>query len=308
MAPINTSKCPSAKTITLDNAGPGFRVLPSEAWAVATATNAYNNGSLLTTAAAANARWTPLLPRAGAYQVYAWWGGTNATLDSNATYVVRHAGGLTTNVVNQNTNAGRWTQLGTFDFAADRQEYVDLRPSGLGGAITLADAVQFVNQEAFNLSRALTLEAWVKADVLNRPWQAMITKGHAWGLLCYSNSLVFRTHDDSGRYDLITAAPVQTNRWYHVAATYDGSRKILYVDGAVAASAMDRPRCRRTRIPCGWAATRKAPAASITEASWKMSASGPPRARWPISRRARPITCAAAKRAWWGTGALTTPV
>ena len=103
------------ETIILDNAGPGFRTAPSGAWSEAGATNPHKENSLQTTSAAATAQWTPLLPRAGTYRVYAWWGSASGSPDTKAAYVVKHASGLATNVVNQNTNSGRWTLLSRRD-------------------------------------------------------------------------------------------------------------------------------------------------------------------------------------------------
>jgi len=228
---------PLGETITMDDQGPRFVTAPSGVWTATSATNAFQGTSFQTSDSQATARWTPQLPRAGAYKVYAWWGGTPATLDPAAQYLVKYAGGLFTNVVNQQMNGGQWTLLGTFDFQANHEEFVTLRPSGTGVAV--ADAIRFVNEQAFDLSQSLTLEAWVKVTAFDRPVQAIITKGDAWGLTCYSNLVVFRTRDNTGvTHDLATSQPWVTNHWYHLAATFDGRQKIIYVEGTVAASAL----------------------------------------------------------------------
>jgi hypothetical protein len=231
---------PLGESVVLDDRGPQFLALPDTAWLAAFATNAWQGNSLRTTNPAATARWTPRLPRAGTYKVYAWWGGTNVLLDVAAQYVVKSAAGLSTNVVNQNSSAGQWALLGTFDFQADREEFVELRRTSSGDSQTLADAVRFVNDQAFDFRQALTLEAWVKrVGIPTDAWESIITKGDAWGLLCYSNYLCFRTRDavTLQDYDLFGAQPLGTSVWHHVAATYDGVSKRLYVDGSVAATA-----------------------------------------------------------------------
>lgn len=71
------------------------------------------------------ARWTPLLPRLGRYEVFAYVPSvSNAT--QKALYYVKHEGDVTTVSVDQRKNAGRWASLGTYGFNADGTEFVHL--------------------------------------------------------------------------------------------------------------------------------------------------------------------------------------
>ncbi len=235
---------PLGETIAMDNLGPRFAVSPAAAWTEAGGTHAYQGSCLETTEAGAQARWRPRLPRAGQYDVYAWWGrivreGANVPLDRTARYTVKHADGLATVVVDQNARPGQWVLLGSYAFAADGEESVSVQRASVGTAPTVADAVQFVTAGAFDLTQTLTIEAWIKIAAFDRKWQAVVTKGNAWGLTRYDDTdrLTFRTHDGATAHDLISGQALETNRWYHVAGVCDGSRKLLYVDGAVSASA-----------------------------------------------------------------------
>lgn len=235
---------PLGEQLALDDAGPGFYVAPAVAWSASPVTNAFRGQARQTTNVDARATWIPRLPRAGSFHVYAWWGnrlsnGTQASLDPAAQYVVKHADGATTNMVNQNTAAGQWTYLGTFDFLADRSEFVRLEPGPAGSAPTVADAIQFISVETFNVSRALTIEAWVNVAAFDQKSQAVVTKGEAWGLMRHNDTdqLTFRTFDGTFFHDVVSTQSFATGRWYHVAAVFDGARKTLYVDGVVSATA-----------------------------------------------------------------------
>ncbi len=58
--------------------------------------------------------WTPHLPSAGTYEVFAYIPSINAT--ANARYRIYYAGGNQTVVINQNNYSNQWVSLGTFPF------------------------------------------------------------------------------------------------------------------------------------------------------------------------------------------------
>jgi hypothetical protein len=58
------------------------------------------------------ATWTPYIPAAGNYNVYAWWSAYSARA-SNAPYTINYDGGSETVRVSQKVNGGQWNQLGT---------------------------------------------------------------------------------------------------------------------------------------------------------------------------------------------------
>jgi len=86
------------------------------------------------------AMWTPDLPEAGHYRVYVSYApGVDRT--DRARYTVRHAGGETTFLVNQQMGAGTWVPLGVFQFEAGQAGSVALVSNGPG--TISADAVRF---------------------------------------------------------------------------------------------------------------------------------------------------------------------
>jgi hypothetical protein len=73
------------------------------------------------------ATWTPTIPQAGAYKVYAWWQ-SRANRASNAPYTINYDGGSETVRVDQRYDSDQWNYLGTWQFAA-----------GTSGSITVSD-------------------------------------------------------------------------------------------------------------------------------------------------------------------------
>jgi hypothetical protein len=90
-------------------------------------------------------RFTPTLPTAGTYNVYAWW----AAYSNRATAVpitVTHAGGTAAPFyANQQQNGGAWNLVGSYTFNAGTGGYVEISNTGTSGYV-IADAVKFVKQ------------------------------------------------------------------------------------------------------------------------------------------------------------------
>ena len=86
------------------------------------------------------ASWTPDLPEGGAYAVHVSYA-PGPDRPQAARYVVQHAGGRETVLVNQQMGAGTWVYLGTWEFAAGTAGAVSLEAGGEGRAS--ADAVRF---------------------------------------------------------------------------------------------------------------------------------------------------------------------
>jgi len=89
--------------------------------------------------------WTPTIPAADSYQVYARWPASSANTAS-ATYTVIHGGGTTTVTLNQKQNGGTWVSLGSYGFAPSSGHKVSLAASAAGA--TIADAVLLVGAAA----------------------------------------------------------------------------------------------------------------------------------------------------------------
>jgi hypothetical protein len=88
------------------------------------------------------ARYTPRLPKAGLYEVFAWWNSRGTRFDA-VPYVVNHAGGSETVAVDQNKQGGRWVSLGRYRFDPDGAS-VELKADRFPHYV-VAEAVRFVH-------------------------------------------------------------------------------------------------------------------------------------------------------------------
>jgi hypothetical protein len=91
---------------------PGFPRTGS-GWTESGANDEYEGSSYYSYDEGDTATWTPDLPVAGTYNVYAWWCYYN-TRDTNALYTVNYSGGSVDIRVNQQQNAGQWILLGNY--------------------------------------------------------------------------------------------------------------------------------------------------------------------------------------------------
>lgn len=92
------------------------------------------------------------------------------------------------------------------------------------------------SESAFDFTRALSVEAWIKVPAWTHPWQAIVTKGDtSWRLSRYSeqSQVSFDTSSAAGAHSLPSLRPLNDNEWHHLVATYDGFVKCLYVDGSL---------------------------------------------------------------------------
>ena len=95
---------------------------------------AQGSGSMYTT-------FTPDIPTAGSYNVYAWWPTCSGYRASNVPFTIYYNGGNRTIPVDQRSNGGQWNLLGTFDFAVGASGYVKLTNNA--DNYVVADAVKF---------------------------------------------------------------------------------------------------------------------------------------------------------------------
>lgn len=91
----------------------------------------------------AKARYTPNIPQAGFYPVYAWaLFGSNRT---SQTYRVNHSGGATEVKVDHRRVGKGWVYLGTYHFNAGTAGNVEISNKASGGSVVIADAIRFGN-------------------------------------------------------------------------------------------------------------------------------------------------------------------
>ena len=99
------------------------------------------------------------------------------------------------------------------------------------------DIVYAPDQPDFIFDQGLTIAAWVKANSLNGT-QSIVRKRFAgtssFTLAIDDKKLSFVVRLTNGKLVGVTAA-IKADRLIHVAATYDGQRAQLYIDGALAA-------------------------------------------------------------------------
>ena len=140
--------------------------------------------------------------------------------------------------------------------------------------VTVADSA------SLDLTTEMTLEAWVKPlDGSSTGWRCVLNKEQTGDIvyaLCPSSDTgvpVVAISRGAGQPEDVAkgTAALTAGAWSHLAATYDGTSLLLYVNGALAATAAPPGRCRPRRARCGWAATPSgestSPASSTTCAS-----------------------------------------
>ncbi|MCH5373657.1 MAG: hypothetical protein JJ992_06745, partial [Planctomycetes bacterium] len=123
------------------------------------------------------------------------------------------------------------------------------KPAGgkIGGAIALdgdGDFIDIRGESDFDFMGGVTVAAWINANQLDRPWQAIVTKGdNTWRIQRNNeeSTLEFACTglDIPGGNDygsLYGNKAISLGEWHHIAGVYDGKRMAVYVDGALDAS------------------------------------------------------------------------
>jgi len=165
-------------------------------------------------AAPSTATWTPVVPTAKAYHVYARWT-AHPNRATDAKYTVTHAGGETTVTINQEVNNGAWVQLGTFNLAPASGHKVSLTDQANGYVI--ADAIRLIGTDEPQANSAtwspnLTGEHQVYAKWTanpNRATNATYTVTHAGG----STPIAVNQQANGGQFNLLgtfTLSPAST--------------------------------------------------------------------------------------------------
>ena len=114
----------------------------------------------------------------------------------------------------------------------------------IGGAIKLdgdGDYVDCGNSNMFDITQQITLAVWVQPDpqfAYPPVWAGIIIKGgpnlDTFGFyydVRGGGQLGFKTTGTSPPWIPIGAPALFDDDWHHVAAVYDGTRKIVYLDG-----------------------------------------------------------------------------
>jgi tetratricopeptide (TPR) repeat protein len=135
------------------------------------------------------------------------------------------------------------------DHAATVEGNPEWQPSAgkIGGAIALSgngDFLDVADEASFDCIGAVTLAVWIKADALDKPWQAIVTKGdHAYRLQRNNETDTvefactgLHVANENQYGSLFGSEEITLNEWRHVAGVYDGQKMYIYMDGVLDAS------------------------------------------------------------------------
>jgi hypothetical protein len=123
------------------------------------------------------------------------------------------------------------------------------RPTGgkIGGALELDGDGDYVNLgkgSDFDLTKQITVAAWIKVNRFDKEWQSIVTKGDsAWRLqrVRETDSLEFAcsglTVPGTQWGGIYGKMNVNDGHWHQAAGVYDGKKLSLYVDGRLDVSA-----------------------------------------------------------------------
>ena len=105
------------------------------------------------------------------------------------------------------------------------------------------DAVSIANHTSLQLGNSLSLAFWVRKTAEPTGWTRLVGKG-SWTYRNYcvweepgaAKRLLFQflAADGTTWMNCYSAVNLETDRWYHVACTYDGTTAIIHINGAVA--------------------------------------------------------------------------
>jgi len=122
------------------------------------------------------------------------------------------------------------------------------------GALEFDGAGDFVNcgsSPDYEIPVNITVACWIKVDVFDKTWQAIITTSD-------SSWRVHRSGDTNNiawgttgvePLDLTGTTDVSTGDWFHVAAVYNGSQKLLYINGELDASSNSTGNITASTVP-----------------------------------------------------------
>ncbi|MDD5340339.1 MAG: right-handed parallel beta-helix repeat-containing protein [Candidatus ainarchaeum sp.] len=99
--------------------------------------------------------------------------------------------------------------------------------------------LNYGNNSRYRFTGPFTITGWIKVNTFNTAWQALITKGDgSWRIHRYNagNTLAFGTTGLSS-VDVAGTKNVNDGQWHFFAAVYNGTYKILYIDGVLDAAA-----------------------------------------------------------------------
>lgn len=144
-APVESGHDRSAASAMVDNGDAGYAETGTWGYEVTNGRQvAFGAQDKVVRASGATAAWTPTLPSAGSYEVYAWNPNLLDTGHTAARYTVQHDGGSTDVVLDQTTAGQQWVSLGAYSMTPGAGQRVSVVGDAAGEGILRADAVKFV--------------------------------------------------------------------------------------------------------------------------------------------------------------------
>jgi len=110
-------------------------------------------------------------------------------------------------------------------------------PGQVGGALAFDGAGDYVdcgNPESLTITENITIMCWIKVAGFTKTWETILAKGDNSYRMSRGpgdgDSVHFAANGTGTNLDANTE--VTTDTWRHVAGVYDGTNKIVYIDGA----------------------------------------------------------------------------
>ncbi len=97
------------------------------------------------------------------------------------------------------------------------------------------DYVDCGTNSAFDLTDSVSVTCWIKVTAFDKSWQAIVTKGdNSWRIHRWSGGNGINwAHSGLSPLSMGGGTNVNDGAWHHIAGTYDGTNRVLYVDGHV---------------------------------------------------------------------------
>ncbi|TKJ37076.1 MAG: hypothetical protein CEE38_09240 [Planctomycetes bacterium B3_Pla] len=127
-------------------------------------------------------------------------------------------------------------------------------PGKLGGALEFDGSGDYVDCGAspdYEIAVNITIACWIKVDVFDKTWQAIITTSDSsWRVhrSGSSNNIAWGT-TGLAPLDLTGTTDVSTGEWFHVAGVYNGTQKLLYINGNLDASSDSTGNITASSVP-----------------------------------------------------------